>query len=306
LIIAQPRETLVAFRVIARRSATRAELDDRVLVHSSLEEKRITVLLAQVTTSSVPTTTTSVAPAVTHLTNNNWNLALWLTVGLVIAAGIVVTVGRTVLEGRGASDRSASHASAPDRTLMRSWLAISLAGGLLLFCAVSFGIDDTTLRSTLIGGLVANAGAAVAFYFASKSSDQARRDILNASTPTVLVPNLNGKNPSEVNAALAVMPLHLNSQPPTPDPAAIAFDQSPAANQPTPQGSQITVSFAGPVPDLQALKPAEVAAALEKVNLKLQATPSSPPGESTVTTPTDPVAGRPAPPDRTVKVTFTP
>lgn len=189
---------------------------------------------------------------------------------------------------------------------MRSWLAISLAGGLLLFSAVSFGIDDSTLRSTLIGGLVANAGAAVAFYFASKSADQARHDILNASTPTVLVPNLTGKSPSDVNASLAVMPLHLNSQPPTPDAASVAFDQTPVANQPTPQGSQITVSFAGPVPRLDGMTPAEVTAALEKVNLKVQSTPPNPAAASTVQSPTDPAAGAAAPADRTIKVTFTP
>jgi hypothetical protein len=90
----------------------------------------------------------------------------------------------------------------------------------LLFSAISFAIDDTTLRSTLIGGLVANAGAAVAFYFASKSSDQARRDILNASVPSVTVPNLIGKDEHDVNAALASTPLHLVAQPATRDAAA--------------------------------------------------------------------------------------
>lgn len=34
----------------------------------------------------------------------------------------------------------------------------------------------------LFGGLIANVGAAVAFYFSSKAADQARSDILNAAT----------------------------------------------------------------------------------------------------------------------------
>jgi len=269
------------------------------------------VLLAQVTSSSlptVPTTTTTVAPPVTHLTGTHWNLALWLTVGLVIVAGIVVAAGRTLLEGRGTTptptSTSTSHSNNADRTLMRSWLAISLAGGLLLFCAVSFGIDDTTLRSTLIGGLVANAGAAVAFYFASKSSDQARRDILNASTPTVLVPNLKGKNPADVNAALAVLPLHLNSDPPAPDAKAIVCDQAPPANQPTPQGSQLTVTFAGPVPHLEGLILTEVTAALAKVHLHAETTPGTPDPTWKATAATDPPEGDPVQPDCKVKVTF--
>jgi len=34
-------------------------------------------------------------------------------------------------------------------------------------------VDDPTLRSTLFGGLIASVGAAVAFYFSSKTTDQA-------------------------------------------------------------------------------------------------------------------------------------
>src|ERR1035438_4549413 len=40
-----------------------------------------------------------------------------------------------------------------ERTVVRSWIAISLVIGLLLFCALTFAVNDETLRSTLIGGL---------------------------------------------------------------------------------------------------------------------------------------------------------
>jgi hypothetical protein len=40
------------------------------------------------------------------------------------------------------------------------WLATALVVGLLLFCALAFGLDDESLRSTLIGGLVATSSAA--------------------------------------------------------------------------------------------------------------------------------------------------
>jgi hypothetical protein len=66
-------------------------------------------------------------------------------------------------------------------SVVRSWIAISLVMGLLVFCATAFLIDDPSLRSTLYGGLIASVGAAVAFYFSSKGADQARSDILNAT-----------------------------------------------------------------------------------------------------------------------------
>src|SRR3954454_15223203 len=48
---------------------------------------------------------------------------------------------------------------AQDCTLVRSWLAISLVGGRVIFTAVSFWIGDTTLRSALVGGRVRDTGA---------------------------------------------------------------------------------------------------------------------------------------------------
>jgi PASTA domain len=200
--------------------------------------------------AQTPTTTNTTT---THLSSNDWIIALALTVGLILAAGIVVAVSRFYLEGRPASADASAHGSPAgpaDKTLIRSWLAISLAGGLLLFCAISFGLDDTTLRSTLIGGLVANAGAAVAFYFASRASDQARHDILAASFPSVVVPNLVGKTEQEVNSIMATTSLHLVAQPPDRDKAtATVVSQNPAANQAVPQSSQITVDFASPEPE---------------------------------------------------------
>jgi hypothetical protein len=77
--------------------------------------------------TSSPTTTT--APAVTHLTGVSGSLALWLTVGLIVAAGIVIAFSRVALEGRGGSGNESNgaqtkEANRPDRTLIRSWLAI--------------------------------------------------------------------------------------------------------------------------------------------------------------------------------------
>src|ERR1700760_2194404 len=126
---------------------------------------------------------------VTHLSAGAANVTLGLVVGFVILGGVVAALGRSLLEGsfkarsKSAPGGESTGDASVDRTFMRSWLAIALVGGLLVFCAASFELDDTALRSSLLGGVIASAGAATAFYFASKSSDQARRDILNASFP---------------------------------------------------------------------------------------------------------------------------
>jgi len=94
-----------------------------------------------------------------------------VVVGMILA-GIVVLISRTQL--------SPSDGSEPG-SVIRSWIAISLVMGLLVFCAAAFLVEEQSLRSTLFGGLIASVSAAVAFYFSSKAADQARSDILNAA-----------------------------------------------------------------------------------------------------------------------------
>jgi hypothetical protein len=194
------------------------------------------------------------AAQVTHLSPGAASVTIGLIVGFVILSGIVVAFGRSSLEGSFKAHSGAEPgkgppgAAAPDRTFMRSWLAISLVGGLLIFCAVSFQLDDPALRNSLLGGVIASAGAATAFYFASKSSDQARRDILNASFPTTTVPDLIGHTRSEVTAALAGTPLSLEASPPNAPGAWFAVSQNPQANHQTRAGSRIHVVFAEQMP----------------------------------------------------------
>jgi hypothetical protein len=80
-------------------------------------------------------------------------LFLWLIVGGIILAGGVVIVGRYYLK-QGQDGMVGS--------LIRSWIAISLVIGLMVFCAAA-----------LLGN--------IAFYFSSKAEDQARADILYAA-----------------------------------------------------------------------------------------------------------------------------
>jgi peptidoglycan/LPS O-acetylase OafA/YrhL len=164
-----------------------------------------------------------------------WTLAA--VVVFILLAGLLIVGARWGLEGRSGSD---------DRTTVRAWLAISLVGGLLIFTAAAFWFDDTTLRSTLVGGVVANAGAAVAFYFASKASDQARKDILTASMATVIVPDLKDKDRAAVEAAMAALPLTLVLDPVEPEAGAVVTSQQPPALTPTHAGSTVTAKLEKP------------------------------------------------------------
>jgi len=179
---------------------------------------------------------------------------------LILCAGLVILWSRSRLEGSSktraanAADGGASTGTgdaSSDRSVVRSWLAISLVGALVLLCAASFGLPDTTLRSSLIGGLVASAGAAVAFYFASKASDQARQDILAAATHGVQVPKLTGKTRTDVNAMIASLPLTVVASPQDADAASIAQAQDPAANTIIRAGSSVTVTFSKGTADLK-------------------------------------------------------
>jgi hypothetical protein len=262
------------------------------------------------TASPTPSATETVSPTptatpVTHLdVGDSW----WLVVAVlavVLLAGLVIIGGRRWLEGPPPSkpgDPVPREGS--DRTLIRSWLAISLVGGLLLFVAVSFWLDDTTLRSTLVGGLVANAGAAVAFYFAAKSSDQARQDILNASLGTMLVPNLIGMDLAKAQGAIAKTSLLLDARPEKRAEGAQVVDQEPKANALARHGSPVVAHFAGPIPDLKGSKRADAETALKDVGLGLVAEPEDAAGDASVSDWT-PKQADGVPVDRKVTVKFT-
>jgi hypothetical protein len=97
---------------------------------------------------------------------------LGIIVGGMIVAGGVVILGRHVLSSTSDGDQG---------SLIRSWIAIALVMGLLIFCAAALYLPDDAIRSTMFGGLIASVGAAVAFYFSSQGADQARSDVLNTA-----------------------------------------------------------------------------------------------------------------------------
>lgn len=115
--------------------------------------------------------TPSPAPTVTSTPPSHANLILWLIVGGIGVAGVVVAVGRWLTK-KGPPDPSAS--------FIRSWIAIALVIGLLVFCAATLLGDDTSLQNVLFGGFIASTGSAIAYYFSSQGADKARADILSA------------------------------------------------------------------------------------------------------------------------------
>ena len=125
------------------------------------------------TTTSTSSSTPTPPPTVTGTSPAHADLILWLVVGGIIAAGLVVILGRMLIK---------SGQGGPAASIIRSWIAISLVIGLLIFCAATLLGSDTSLQSILFGGLIASTGAAIAFYFSSQGADRARADILNAVT----------------------------------------------------------------------------------------------------------------------------
>src|SRR5215471_4418464 len=108
-------------------------------------------------------------------------LGMSITAGVIIAIGLIVVFARSRDTGQSADTGQSKDTG---QSVVRSWIALAQVAGLVLFCAVTLAINAPDLRSTLFGGLTTSVGAAVAFYFSSKASDQARQDILQAMQQT--------------------------------------------------------------------------------------------------------------------------
>jgi hypothetical protein len=91
--------------------------------------------------------------------------------------------------------------------IIRAMLALVLVGGLVILAGAWFTMGDTQTRNLLLGGLVASSSAAVAFYFASRNADSARRDLLNPTLGGMeTVPKLEGLTVSQAQAAMSSGP----------------------------------------------------------------------------------------------------
>jgi len=160
----------------------------------------------------------------------------WL-LGSIIAI-VVVAIAATVvfafLARRGSDPGSVG--------IVRAMVSLILVGGLLILAGASFSIDDPQTRNLLIGGIVASASGAVAFYFASRGAQDARKDLLNAALGTEPVPKLVDMTVAQAQAAMSTSPLRLQS-PNAAQPTDAIKTQSPDPGTPVQRGTVITVGL---------------------------------------------------------------
>jgi len=174
------------------------------------------------------------ASGASTLTFSQLLTVLGIVAGAILIAGLIVMWSRSLTKDGGGTEQS----------IVRSWLALTLVIGLVLFCAVALFLSDTNLRSVLIGGLAASTGTAIAFYFSSKASDQARQDILNATFGTETVPDLKGCTRDEATRQLGQTSLQLVVDPTSSTSQGATVDsQVPLKDSQVRKGSLVTVKL---------------------------------------------------------------
>ncbi len=76
---------------------------------------------------------------------------------------------------------SAKNEKRAANSVVRAWISITLIAALLVLAGLTLGGADSNLRNVLIGGIVASASTAVAFYFATKANEAANENVLKAA-----------------------------------------------------------------------------------------------------------------------------
>jgi hypothetical protein len=126
--------------------------------------------------------------------------------------------------------------------IVRATLALVLVGGLMLLAGASFAATATEQTTNLlVGGIVASASSAVAFYFASRGAQDARRDMLGAVFGTETVPKLEKLSLAEAKEAMSRTSLTLEV-PGSPQPTAVVKTQSVPAGTPVAKGTPVSVT----------------------------------------------------------------
>jgi hypothetical protein len=172
------------------------------------------------------------AEAAPALNQNQLGTVLGWMALLFLGSGLLVVIFRLAMEGTPKRQRKDT---ASDKTLIRSWLAIALAGGLLFFAAASFLIGDASLRNLLMGGVVASTGSVIAFYFSSKASEQTQQNLLNAAfgTATINVPDVKGRSVGDARTIIEAVQLNFATDPTT------ATDDQTVADTKPPTGTSV-------------------------------------------------------------------
>jgi hydroxymethylglutaryl-CoA reductase len=156
---------------------------------------------------------------------------------LILLIGMLVLLIRHVLVKKDSVDSQAN----TDKTIVRSWLAVVLVAGLLLFATGSFFIANANLQNLLMGGVIASAGTAVAFYFSSRSSEQTQQNLLNALGSQITLPDLTAGTVGDAQNIAAALPLTLVISPAGSAPADSVTSTSPPPGSIVRPGTVITV-----------------------------------------------------------------
>lgn len=316
--------TRVLILALASAALVLVLLATPVLAGPTSNSGATTVLDSSVSTTTLNdsvSTTTTVAPKVANITDN-YRLVIVLAVfSLLLVTGITIPVSRYYLEVRpaveaargGGGGSSGPGGNAPrsqvqadfSSTFLRSWVAMTLVGGLLLFVGMCFWLDDSALRNTAVGGLLSASAAAVAFYFAGKTAEDARKDKkLSSAQPMVKVPKVMNFTPNEVEAVFSSIGLFADKDYPGAfNPDCRVTGVKPEANSDVARGSMVKITFAGPIPDLTSSDFEQAKKALTAARLIIDPDEEPDPKGARVKK-QDPPAGAEVPPDRKVKVTF--
>jgi peptidoglycan/LPS O-acetylase OafA/YrhL len=156
--------------------------------------------------------------------------------------GILVAVGMAaILIHRLGQRRAASRAD--DTSMTRPVLAILLVGGVLILAVMSFELADEETRNLLVGAVISLASAAAAFYFASTTATEARRDLLSATVGSTAVPLLTGKTLVEAREVMSATHLRLTVQDDPARDASPVTSQEPAGGTSVKVGTTVEISF---------------------------------------------------------------
>jgi len=126
---------------------------------------------AVVSPDPLPTTspTGTVPPTTTPLTDiDALSLASVTPILVLLLAGIVIAGGLLVVYSRSVASAQPS--------VVRSWIAVSLVLGLLVFTALAFTLRDVSLRSAILGAFTTSVGSVIAFFFSSRANEKASQD----------------------------------------------------------------------------------------------------------------------------------
>lgn len=204
--------------------------------------------------SPTPTPTLTPTPTPTPAPSSGPVLGALPPWALTVAVIAVVLIIGILLVINGWPKKSDTAASSADRSVVRSWIAVSLVAGLLVITAAEIAGNNSTTSSALIGGLTASVGSAVAYYFSTKASERAQDKLAHAEGQPgapILIPDLRGKSVHDALVALGSHQLRL-----VVDPASvIAGAQGPIVKQvpppgpATPKDGTVTVTLGPVVPE---------------------------------------------------------